>query len=191
MANSVRSSGGPCPPGAAPPTAAPVSATIPPVTRRRILAAVLLLAAVAFGVVGVRSYWLWDAAGVRVNRTALAVQFMHGTAFAGYGAADPTTIPHAWWWVLQPTPATVEDVRLGFYARREPNSSVVGVPCWLLVVLLLLPVWRLARPRPHPPGACPHCGYDLRATPARCPECGAPTTPAPAPAASGTSASGV
>src|SRR5687767_11319876 len=30
-----------------------------------------------------------------------------------------------------------------------------------------------------PPGLCPRCGYDLRATPGRCPECGTPaTTPA-------------
>ena len=29
------------------------------------------------------------------------------------------------------------------------------------------------RRRRRPPGACPRCGYDLRATPGRCPECGA------------------
>jgi len=33
-----------------------------------------------------------------------------------------------------------------------------------------------ARARTH---ACPHCGYDLRATPYVCPECGAFVTPPP------------
>jgi hypothetical protein len=53
----------------------------------------------------------------------------------------------------------------------------VYLPWWPIVLALaILPAWKLIgvarRRRVHPPGHCPRCGYDLRATPARCPECG-------------------
>ena len=49
----------------------------------------------------------------------------------------------------------------------------ITVPHWFVCgVFSLLLVGMLLRRRTSRPGACAHCGYDLRATPDRCPECG-------------------
>jgi hypothetical protein len=55
------------------------------------------------------------------------------------------------------------------------------VPHWALVLAFAtapaatsLRLARRRRRRRKPPGHCPTCGYDLRATPTRCPECGTP-----------------
>lgn len=50
------------------------------------------------------------------------------------------------------------------------HSFSVG---YVLAAVLFIPVIRAIRRGRRPQGHCVHCGYDLRATPARCPECGA------------------
>ena len=67
-----------------------------------------------------------------------------------------------------------------FKYERSDGGSIeywhrIAFPIWVLTLLFgALPTVRLYRRlRPkHPPGHCPTCGYDLRATPGRCPECG-------------------
>jgi hypothetical protein len=66
----------------------------------------------------------------------------------------------------------------GFVFSRtfDRTGYVVGAPYWFIfLIAAIMPTarWakRLLRKRP-PPGLCPKCRYDLRATPDRCPECG-------------------
>jgi hypothetical protein len=82
-------------------------------------------------------------------------------------------------------------VRHNLYPYGRNDNWILTVPHALLAtppaLIAALGLRRWWRDRPlHRPGHCPHCGYDLRATPARCPECGTPApplTPAPSPAA--------
>lgn len=55
-----------------------------------------------------------------------------------------------------------------------PEHDLV-LPMWLVAVVLLvcgLSWGRRFNHYAHPPGLCPACGYDTRATPGRCSECG-------------------
>jgi hypothetical protein len=104
--------------------------------------------------------WQWSSAGDRTT------QFMNG-------------YPHGFHWqhyIWAPVPGYRSD------------TWQIGVRPWLIVALLLvLPAaWingRRKKRRARLLGLCPHCGYDLRATPDRCPECGTACDTAPATAA--------
>jgi hypothetical protein len=76
--------------------------------------------------------------------------------------------------------------KLGFFVMTDPggaNASLrrVIVPGWFVLLLsgslaatLLHRAWRgWLRMTRQMRGECPHCGYDLCASPQRCPECGA------------------
>lgn len=78
---------------------------------------------------------------------------------------------------------TGELVRL---SDHDVLKSGYRIPYWLLALAAALPALALiarhlgihrASARARRAGRCPHCGYDLRATPTRCPECGNPTAP--------------
>ena len=59
--------------------------------------------------------------------------------------------------------------------RKKSWGWHIHFPIWVAALAFaLLPAGRMYSRlrRPHAPGHCPACGYDLRAAPGRCPECG-------------------
>jgi hypothetical protein len=77
--------------------------------------------------------------------------------------------PISYW---QNLPTAMGSRWFGLALLSAPLNGVI-CSCWVLVLVTAAPpfiAW--IRKRPTPDGACPVCGYDLRATPTRCPECG-------------------
>jgi hypothetical protein len=144
----------------------------------------------------VRSYWRED--GFRCGlparpgawRSFVSLLSGRGGAAIGVGLHSPQYpggfAEQRWNWIANDQPPIeyargLPANRWGFGYKSFADSDVrfreIIFPLWLTTILLaLLPLARLAfairRRRRAREGHCPHCGYDLRATPDRCPECG-------------------
>jgi len=153
------------------------------------LAAVLsLLLCLVTGALWMRSYAIGDALGclnskyyVASSRGRVCFVVLHNQPFPNPFNREvvqrrefvsywqsPVTLRTT---VLEPTFAFA-----GFSSTRCPRSWVdFVVPMWFVVLVgTLAPgIWVSRYRRARANGACPTCGYALRATPERCPECGA------------------
>jgi hypothetical protein len=116
-----------------------------------------------------RSEWAKRPMALDANTRAIQMTWSRTDA-PGFARSRTTWVPE-----------TVAGARLPgtFGVAQETRLSLA----WPLVVSVGCCAWTFARLRRHwrlPPGRCPACGYDLRATPqeggallSRCPECGA------------------
>jgi hypothetical protein len=158
----------------------------------------VLLAAVWFASGWWIVAWVWDpangttalnvwAGSLKVSAGPRTPKFPRGQFEGMMGLRDPRS-----WQVSQdygPWPGTIELTRLSelapewprpfWYFRPTwtsvPRLTEVSIPLWIpgsAVVLTGLILFHLDRRRPS--NCCPHCRYDLSATPpsAPCPECG-------------------
>jgi hypothetical protein len=162
--------------------------------RRRRLPRILLNAATAVSLVlcaatvalWVRSYFVADIVERGTWERADELRLTRGAVVVAFQTSGH---PHPGLRHLRDAPGTVANTaaemgdspgwRLcGF--EYSPDVNLIAFPIWpLAVATSLLPLGRATRGRrtERAADACPACGYDLRATPARCPECGAAPVP--------------
>jgi hypothetical protein len=145
---------------------------------------------------------LWAFCHLASGRTAIGVglgwRWIGNESYpiCGVYLHDPSDNEHELWHLRTALPPYISNPRvvlshqplqfLGFQYieyRATPTDRyiAIGIPFWFLTLLSALASYRYTLPllKRHPSGRCPHCGYDLRATPDRCPECGLAATTIP------------
>jgi hypothetical protein len=161
------------------------------------LAACTLWAASFRALMGV-SWDIWRS-GPALRRTQLFVSgFDQRVSFgfidmefldSGLAAKSRRNFPQNFTWSRDPIsllvqPASPPPWGVVHLKRHDSRESYflwyLTLPFWsvalFLVTLLCHRAWTLPRRWNKRPGACPVCGYDMRATPERCPECGTVST---------------
>jgi hypothetical protein len=90
----------------------------------------------------------------------------------------PGALPPRWLEGRRVMGVEVLNVLRDWGSAGHTRVFMLHVPYWQpFVAGMLLPlILGIRRTRPHPPGYCRRCGYDLRATPGQCPECGSTTS---------------
>ena len=159
----------------------------------------LLLLAAAVVVVWVRSYWVSDwvlaihrhapgrlrHVGIATFRGEFAIYYGgpngsdHGDSRDTLVQYNPQPVGDIMIWPYRNLPEGPQNRWLGFGLAVNTSQRYYELvtPAWFVVIATAssgLLVLRRARrlQRATQLGLCPHCGYDVRATPDRCPECG-------------------
>ena len=143
-----------------------------------LVTALSLLVCVAVVALWVRSYFVRDMLYVPFGGRTAVIQSASGQLFTIVMRLSDEA---RWSRYPESTPSVPSRagalLRVSWDVRAGLPSNYLIAPHWLAAALATLPAgvgaFLRRRSRRHMrTGACPSCGYDLRATPSRCPECG-------------------
>jgi hypothetical protein len=168
--------------------------------RRRLSTALAAISLVLIGpilLLWTRSYRQWDILGFLRTTASGQMQFntldsVKGRVIIGSVRNAPRNLPY---WTQDGRLLHTRDAstitfyettrmqRIGFDFKRSTSRRTgagqwhLTIPWWFITLLntavsILALTYGVRRKKQRGPGACPACGYDLRATPDRCPECG-------------------
>jgi len=166
-----------------------------------VMSVTLLLVCVVVALMWARSYMQLDRATLKVRNTSFFLYSWLGEVAIGLDINMPPSFgsPDSVWIRRSARRNTRRFITkcdrhaLGFGIKRDvmayttgdpnnprlitPTRDFIVFPYWFAVLLtaVLTALFFLKRYRARrPPGLCPNCFYDLRASKDRCPECGTP-----------------
>jgi hypothetical protein len=110
------------------------------------------------------AYSHWSALGVALGLLPIGYRYVRSGLYGFAIGHCGLLVLHPAWWIS----AVSGDCGHTLHAASTFYLVVTAV-AWGISPIMAR---RYRVPRRSPRGLCPHCGYDLRATPDRCPECG-------------------